>query len=92
MIGRAALGDPWIFEGRDVSAREAAHFLLEYASALDEVRGFTDRGVAGRVKQLVRHWIAGGLVAEDVGAADVDQHADGTEGVPQGAGEQGCAL
>ena len=60
MVGRAALGDPWVFSGREVSAREAASFLARYADRL-----FTaGRGhrAAGRVKQLLRYWRAGGLV------------------------------
>ena len=56
MVGRAALGDPWIFAGRQVGRAEAARFLLDYAAALGPARA------AGRVKQLLAHWTAGGLV------------------------------
>ena len=65
MVGQAALGDPWIFSGRQVARYEAARFLLEYAELLEERHGTTPRGRAGRVKQLLRHWSAGGLVGED---------------------------
>ena len=63
MVGRAALGDPWIFEGRAVERREAASFLLAYAGELASFHGGSLRMVAGRVKQLVRHWTAGALFA-----------------------------
>lgn len=61
MIGRAALGDPWIFSGRQVGPADAAQFLLEYAAALRTRRKFNDLGAAGRVKKLLFHWTAGGL-------------------------------
>jgi tRNA-dihydrouridine synthase C len=61
MVGRAALGDPWIFAGREVEAGEAARFLLAYAEAL-RARGAGPAGVAGRLKQLLARWRAGGLV------------------------------
>lgn len=64
MVGRAALGDPWIFTGRAVDAGEAAAFLLEYADAL-RGRGASERAVAGRVKQLIAHWTAGELTGSD---------------------------
>jgi len=65
MVGRAALGDPWIFSGAEVGRAEAAGFLLEYARTLQE-RGVARRhGAAGRVKQLLQHWRAGGLVEGD---------------------------
>jgi tRNA-dihydrouridine synthase len=61
MVGQAALGDPWIFSGRAVGAADAARFLLDYAELLGSRRAVTPRGVAGRVKQLLGHWTAGGL-------------------------------
>ena len=61
MVGRAALGDPWIFGGRAVDAQEAAHFLLEYAERLRAHHGASLRMAAGRVKQLLAHWTAGNL-------------------------------
>ncbi len=63
MVGQAALGDPWIFSGRAVSPAEAARFLLDYAAALRGRRSAGPRGAAGRVKQLLRHWTAGGLAS-----------------------------
>ncbi len=65
MVGRAALGDPWIFSGRRVAAWEAADFLLEYAARLMVRGGARPAGAAGRVKQLLGHWTAGGLVGAD---------------------------
>ena len=65
MVGRAALGDPWIFSGHRASGAEAARFLLDYAHALVEQRGASPRAVAGRVKQLLAHWTAGDLVGAD---------------------------
>ena len=60
MAGQGALADPWIFSGRAVGAREAGAFLLEYADTLRTRSRFSERGVAGRVKQLLNHWTAGG--------------------------------
>lgn len=65
MIGRAACGDPWIFSGRQVSASEAASFLLEYAASLRAGYPMREVGIAGRVKQLLAFWSAGGLVLEE---------------------------
>ncbi len=65
MVGRAALGNPWIFSGRDATRAEAAGFLLEYAASLRERYAMREVGVAGRVKQLLAFWTAGGLVAEE---------------------------
>src|SRR6187455_1977930 len=62
MVGRAALGDPWIFSGTEVSAAEAARFLLEYAEALAASAGVRPHGAAGRVKQLLQFWTAGALL------------------------------
>ena len=64
MVGRAALGNPWIFSGRAVDASEAAGFLLDYAAGLMETRGASLDAAARRVKQLLNHWSAGGLVGE----------------------------
>jgi len=68
MVGRAALADPWIFEGRTVDRREAARFLLAYVEALAHHHGASLHMAAGRVKQLVRYWTAGGLFVEERGA------------------------
>ncbi|MEZ6197420.1 MAG: tRNA-dihydrouridine synthase family protein [Planctomycetota bacterium] len=64
MIGRAALGDPWVFTGRRVGAPEAAAFLLRYADAMRAAGGSPGR-VAGRIKQLLNYWSAGDLVGDD---------------------------
>jgi tRNA-dihydrouridine synthase len=60
MVGRAALGNPWIFSGHVATRAEAATFLLDYAQRL-EGRGFPRRGAAARIKQLIHFWTAGGL-------------------------------
>lgn len=65
MVGRAALGNPWIFGGREVDRAEAALFLIEYADLLEERKGMSSRAIAGRLKQLLRVWTAGGLTEED---------------------------
>jgi tRNA-dihydrouridine synthase len=65
MVGRAALGDPWIFSGAEVGASEAARFLLDYAEALHARYAASASRIAGRLKQLLRCWRAGGLVGED---------------------------
>lgn len=65
MVGRAALGDPWIFRGEAASAGDAARFLLDYAAAL-QASGTSGRaGAGGRIKQLLQHWTAGNLVGSD---------------------------
>ncbi|MBK7643019.1 MAG: tRNA-dihydrouridine synthase family protein [Planctomycetes bacterium] len=64
MVGRAALGDPWIFAGASVRACDAARFLLDYAQALERA-GFSTLGAAGRVKQLLQFWTAGVLLGEN---------------------------
>lgn len=61
MVGRAALGDPWIFSGHAVQEEQAARFLLDYAEGL-AAGGASPRGAVARVKQLLQHWTAGGLV------------------------------
>ncbi|MEO0651010.1 MAG: tRNA-dihydrouridine synthase family protein, partial [Planctomycetota bacterium] len=65
MVGRAALGDPWIFSGRTVDAATAASFLDEYATRLMRGAGSPASGAAARVKQLLRHWTAGNLLDLD---------------------------
>lgn len=76
MAGHAALADPWVFSGRRVGPAEAATFLCAYADALATRAGFPERGVAARVKQLLRHWRAGGLVAEDERASWLRETSD----------------
>lgn len=63
MVGQAALGDPWIFSGTPVSMADAAEFLIEYAELLAARAGKRPVRVAGRLKQLLTRWVAGGLVA-----------------------------
>ena len=63
MVGRAALGDPWIFGGRTVERAEAARFLLAYAELLTAHHGASARMVSGRIKQLLHYWTAGDLCA-----------------------------
>ncbi len=58
---RAALGDPWVFSGRQVTAAEAARFLLDYTEALRDRRNFHEKGTLGRTKKLLSYWTAGGL-------------------------------
>ena len=65
MAGRGALADPWIFTGDSVSAPEAARFLLEYRSELLARSPASLRGAAGRVKQLLRFYTAGGIAVEN---------------------------
>ncbi len=62
MVGRAALGDPWLFSDRTVSTQRCAEFLLDYARAIKASGPVSYRGIAGRLKQLLRLWTAGDLV------------------------------
>jgi tRNA-dihydrouridine synthase C len=64
MVGRAALGDPWIFTGGAVSRAEAAGFLRAYSELLELRGAMSAAGRAGRVKQLLQHWVAGDLVGD----------------------------
>jgi tRNA-dihydrouridine synthase C len=64
MIGRAALGNPWIFSGHNATNREAAGFLLQYA---EMTAGSKTK--QSPIKQLLAMWTAGegefGLLGED---------------------------
>jgi tRNA-dihydrouridine synthase C len=60
MIGRAALGDPWMFSGIRATAADAARFLLDYYDGL-AAAGLTPAVAMGCLKQLVRFWTAGDL-------------------------------
>ena len=64
MIGRGALADPWIFSGRRVERADAVAFLLDYADAMRVRTGLSPRGVAARIKQLLRYWTAGDLIRD----------------------------
>ncbi len=67
MVGRGALGNPWIFRGGEVSRAEAAEFLVDYARGLMETQGSRLEGAMRRVKQLFQHWKAGGLMGRAQG-------------------------
>jgi nifR3 family TIM-barrel protein len=69
MVGRAALGDPWIFSGAAVTRRQAAGFLVAYFDGM-VASGLTPRGALGCVKQLARFWTAGSLFGEGAARAD----------------------
>ncbi|MCB9831719.1 MAG: tRNA-dihydrouridine synthase family protein [Planctomycetes bacterium] len=64
MIGRAALGDPFCFRRRPADAAEAGQFLLDYAAAMTPLVRRPRQALA-RLKQLLRHWRAGGLVRDE---------------------------
>ena len=65
MAGRGALADPWLFGGHLASRAEAVSFLLDYAEAMRERAALSPRAVGARLKQLLRVWTAGALVAND---------------------------
>jgi tRNA-dihydrouridine synthase C len=65
MVGRGALANPWLFSRREVTRGEAARFLVEYADTMQARGQFPAQGAAARVKQLLRHWTAGGLVPDE---------------------------
>jgi nifR3 family TIM-barrel protein len=65
MVGRGALANPWIFSGRTVSRGEAARFLVDYADTMRDRLQWPAGGIAARLKQLLRHWTAGGLVPDE---------------------------
>jgi tRNA-dihydrouridine synthase len=69
MVGRAALGDPWIFSGAAVGASDAAAFLAEYHDRLTAV-GLAPSVAIGCVKQLVRFWTAGDLFGAGAARAE----------------------
>ena len=62
MVGRGALADPWIFSGERVDRRRAFQFLVRYVEAMRATGPGQSRGLANRVKQLLRHWTAGEAV------------------------------
>lgn len=62
MVGRGALADPWIFSGERVDRVRAFRFLRRYVEAMRENGPGHPRGLASRVKQLLRHWTAGDAV------------------------------
>lgn len=70
MIGRAALGNPWIFSGEAVSTGQCVRFLVDYWEAIAATPKGTQRGAHGKVKQLLRLWTAGDLVPDEAARAD----------------------
>jgi tRNA-dihydrouridine synthase C len=54
MVGRAALGNPWIFSGEAVSTERAAQFLVDYWDAIVATPRGHARAANGKVKQLLR--------------------------------------
>jgi tRNA-dihydrouridine synthase len=65
MVGRGALADPWIFSGRRVGRAEAARFLVDYTDTMRDRQQWPAGGIVARLKQLLRHWTAGGLVPDE---------------------------
>ncbi len=65
MIGRAALGNPWIFSGETVSTGRCARFLIDYWEAIVASPKGTQRGAHGKIKQLLRLWTAGELIPDE---------------------------
>ena len=65
MVGQGALADPWIFSGHEATRAEAAAFLIEYATRLQEDRRSSTRGACVRIKQIISHLTAGNLVEHD---------------------------
>jgi tRNA-dihydrouridine synthase C len=63
MVGHAALADPWIFSGQEITAQAAAEFLHEYSLALESA-GAGPRKRAARLKQLLKVWSAGRLISD----------------------------
>lgn len=64
MVGRGALADPWVFSGERVDARRSFQFLWRYVEAMRATGPGHPRGLASRVKQLIRYWTAGDTFAE----------------------------
>jgi tRNA-dihydrouridine synthase C len=76
MVGRGALGNPWIFSGETVSAAEQARFLSDYADAMRR-EGAAVQGAAARVKQLVKHWTLGALIPDEATRVELMREKDG---------------
>jgi tRNA-dihydrouridine synthase len=93
MVGRAALGDPWIFSGEEVTPRRAAGFLHDYAERMTSLRGASIRAAAGRVKQLLKHWTAGGLLElQSVNWLRLADPKDLLDRVARAAGAEGAGV
>ncbi len=65
MVGRGALGDPWVFSGKQVTPARAARFLLAYVDAIIATGRLGEHAAASRSKQLFRYWTAGELVKSE---------------------------
>ena len=65
MVGHGAMWDPWIFSGRRTTPGEAARFLVDYLEAMQRLKRASLRGAVARVKQLLRGWRAGDLIADE---------------------------
>lgn len=63
MVGRGALADPWVFSGEQVDRGRSFAFLRRYVEAMRATGPGSPRGLASRVKQLIRYWTAGGTFA-----------------------------
>lgn len=64
MVGRGALADPWVFSGERIEATQAFAFLWRYVEAMIDSGPGRPRGLASKVKQLIRHWTAGAAFRE----------------------------
>jgi nifR3 family TIM-barrel protein len=69
MIGRAALGNPWIFSGETVTTERSAQFLIDYWDAIVATPKGHARAANGKIKQLLRLWTAGDLVPDEAARA-----------------------
>mgnify|MGYP003634877014 FL=1 len=76
MVGRGALGNPWIFSGESVSATEQARFLSDYVDAMCR-EGAAIQGAAARVKQLIKHWTLGVLIPDEETRLELMREKDG---------------
>lgn len=65
MVGRGALANPWIFSGNEVDPGRSFAFLCRYVEAMRATGPGISRGLANRVKQLVRYWTAGDTFVDD---------------------------
>ena len=59
MVGRGAIADPWVFSGERVDRTRSFQFLWRYVEAMRATGPGQPRGLASRVKQLIRYWTAG---------------------------------
>ncbi|MCA9319936.1 MAG: tRNA-dihydrouridine synthase family protein [Planctomycetes bacterium] len=80
MVGRAAIGNPWIFRERAASDMEAIEFLEDYARVMWARCAPRAHHAAARLKQMIKHWTAARLFADDratwLTEADADRLLD----------------